>query len=512
MFFSRSGLIGLVALAAMSAASQAQYSVQSLSLTGSLPLQIDWNHDGVPDFISQGIASNQNLISSNGTYVYQQLNAPTSPQVLGDFNNDGVLDFATAAYPGDLYVFYGNGKGGYTNGPVATGPELTSVLVADFNGDGLQDVAGPFYTPQTANSGGTFGVAVYLNNGHGFDAGKTVFESTIPVGNQTGWPYIPMPFLDLSLADLDADGHADLVLHTLRSSDTTASPVPVTYIRALFGDGKGNFTEQTVTSGNNFQQISVADLNNDGYSDIVAVDGSTSAATIYYGHANRSFTSASVAAPGALYLPPMLVDVTGDGLKDILYAADCPANYTCPDTKTSEVSGGVITLTQTSASKFVSSGFTPVFTYTPANGSVYFNGTFVGDYNHDGKLDAALYAGDQQIGYDSADFLYLLKNTRSITPLCATPASPGIHVCSPTSGASVSSPVQFNFSASSTYPIRKMEVWVDGVKKSETYNSVGSQAFANPSLSLSKGAHAISLFYGAYDGSARKVSYSLTVK
>ena len=321
-----------------------------------------------------------------------------------------------------------------------------------------------------------------------------------------------MSFLDLSIGDVDADGHADLVLHTLRSSDTTQSPIPVTFVRALFGDGKGNFTEQTVTSGNNFNQVALADMNNDGTTDIVAVDGSTSTATVFYGHANRSFTSVSLPAPGALYLSPMLVDVTGDGLKDILYAANCPANDSCPDMKTTEVSGGIITAAQTSAHTFVSAGFTPVFTYTPQNGSVYFNGTFIGDYNHDGKLDAALYAGDHQNGYDPADYLYLLENSRSITPLCPTPSSPGIHVCSPTNGATVSSPVQFNFSASSTYPIRKMEVWVDGVKKSETYNSVGSQAFANPTLALSKGAHAIALYYGAYDGSVARTTYSLTVK
>jgi hypothetical protein len=106
----------------------------------------------------------------------------------------------------------------------------------------------------------------------------------------------------------------------------------------------------------------------------------------------------------------------------------------------------------------------------------------------------------------------LIKNTRNISALCPAPASPGFHVCSPASGASAASPVKFNFSASSLYPIRKMEVWIDGTKRSETYNTVGQQAFANPSLNLSAGTHKVSLFSGAYDGSVQKTSYSLTVK
>ena len=76
----------------------------------------------------------------------------------------------------------------------------------------------------------------------------------------------------------------------------------------------------------------------------------------------------------------------------------------------------------------------------------------------------------------------------------------------------MASPLKFNFSASAVYPIRKMEVWIDGSKRSETYNTVGQQAYANPSLSLSAGTHRVTLFSGAYDGSTQKNSYSITVK
>jgi len=215
--------------------------------------------------------------------------------------------------------------------------------------------------------------------------------------------------------------------------------------------------------------------------------------------------SASVASPGGLYLDPMLVDVTGDGLKDIVYAADCPSSYTCPDVPSGVTPTGITTLVQTPSHTFKSAGFTQV--------QDEFAGTFIGDYNHDGKLDVALFSGQEETqNYQLNDHLYLVKNTRNISALCPAPASPGFHVCSPASGASVASPVKFNFSASPFYPIRKMEVWIDGTKRSETYNSVGYQAFANPSLTLSAGTHRVTLFSGAYDGSVRRTSYYITVK
>src|SRR4029079_18429912 len=125
----------------------------------------------------------------------------------------------------------------------------------------------------------------------------------------------------------------------------TSPSVPVTFIRVLYGDGKGNFTTKTVTSGNNLDQVSVADMNNDGKSDIVALNGNKT--TIYYGHSDRTFSSASISTPGGVYLEPMLVDVTGDGLKDLVYTAVCPSTFTCPDVPSGQVPTGIITLTQT---------------------------------------------------------------------------------------------------------------------------------------------------------------------
>jgi hypothetical protein len=491
------------------AASHSQYAVKSYhlqSVTNTVPLQVDLNRDGVPDFIGGG-ESYQNLFSANGTYSGKSLSSLVPEDAVGDFNHDGVLDYAVGS-GNYLYTYFGHSTGGFTQGPSATGPAGARYVVADFNGDGRPDIATLFLIPASSTAGGGFGVALFINDGGGFGNAKTIFQTTYPTGNQEGFPTnepgltTAVPFIDFAIGDFDADGHADLMVRTLRSSWNTPTSVPVTFIRVLYGDGKGNFTTKTFTSGNNLAQVSVADMNNDGKSDIVALNGNKT--TIYYGHGDRTFTSSSVSTPGGVYLEPMLVDVTGDGLKDLVYTAVCPSTFSCPDVPSGEVPTGIITLTQTSSHTFTGARFTQV--------QDTFEGTYIGDLNHDGKLDVALHTGGEQSGYSDNSHLYVATNTRAITAYCPAPAGSGFHVCWPPAGTTVTSPVTFNFSASSLFPIRKLEVWVDEVKRSETYNSVGEQAFARKSLSLTSGKHTVALFAGAYDGTVQKKTYTLTGK
>jgi len=51
-----------------------------------------------------------------------------------------------------------------------------------------------------------------------------------------------------------------------------------------------------------------------------------------------------------------------------------------------------------------------------------------------------------------------------------------------------------SFSASAFYPLRKMEIWVDGVKRSETRHVFGTQGYANVTVNVSAGTHQIGLY------------------
>lgn len=155
-------------------------------------------------------------------------------------------------------------------------------------------------------------------------------------------------------------------------------------------------------------------------------------------------------------------------------------------------------------------GFETIDTYHGGHGEVPFCQAFVGVYNHDGKPDVMLVSATENVHPQSAD---VLLNTRPRpNGTCQMPAPVGIHACSPTPNQTVANPVQFAFSAASFYPVRKMEVWIDGKKLSETYEVFANEGFASVKLTPSAGSHKVSLFAGGFDGTEQHTSYKITVK
>jgi hypothetical protein len=73
---------------------------------------------------------------------------------------------------------------------------------------------------------------------------------------------------------------------------------------------------------------------------------------------------------------------------------------------------------------------------------------------------------------------------------CSAPATPGVNVCKPMNGSTVSSPVSVQAAANVTGTIARMEVWVDGVKD---FSTVGSTTLST-SLSLASGSHRFSFY------------------
>ena len=268
----------------------------------------------------------------------------------------------------------------------------------------------------------------------------------------------------------------------------------------LFGNGSGGFSPNVVTTANDLFVISAADMNNDGTSDIAAISFNTM--FVAYGHPNRTFTTTNLAPANVRGINAMLADFNGDKRKDIVY----PALTAQPNNNI-----GVSTMQQTSTGGFQQMGFVAIDTYNPAPGEVPFSQTFVGDYNRDGKPDVTLFSEGNEVQHPwSAD---VLLNTRSRpNGSCQTPAPVGIHVCSPVANSTVQNPVNFAFSAISFYPVRKMEVLIDGKKRSETYEVFANEGFANVKLTLAPGTHRVGLFCGGFDGTVQHTSYNINVK
>jgi hypothetical protein len=410
----------------------------------------------------------------------------------GDFNGDGKNDVLFYAYTGGSNLFvvgYGDGAGNYpttktiTNLPGVVTGEFSEVVAqaTDVNGDGRPDLI--LANLVTSNpSSPTVNVRLYLNNGNGFADQGNIYSAVRQQsfnGTTTG--------IQLLLGDYDADGHADIAVVNGN-------------LVVLYGNGAGHFTAKAVTTSSDTLAFAAADMNEDGRTDLVGADVDQTI-HVFLSQAGRTFSQSAISAPAIAQtpfsFPPILADFDGNGRKDIGFVA-ASSDYT---------QYGFDAAYQTGSNTWKLGTFTPVDTFAAYDGMIPFVGFGPGNYNHDQKADVALFTDDSTATNHPNSADVLLNTGGKAIGSCAAPAI-GIHVCSP--GASSASPVKFSFSATSFYPLRKMEVWVDGAKKSETYHVLANQGFSDVSLSLAAGTHTVSFFAGTYDGGV--VKKTITVK
>ena len=111
------------------------------------PVVGDFNGDGIPDTIAQGAGSVLITLLGNGDGTFTQ--GPTSPGTpnirsvtVGDFNGDGIPDLIALDDENEVVILLGKGDGTFTVKSTQTLPVLsTSALLADFNHDGKLDAA-----------------------------------------------------------------------------------------------------------------------------------------------------------------------------------------------------------------------------------------------------------------------------------------------------------------------------------------------------------------------------------
>lgn len=282
----------------------------------------DFNGDGIPDLalvFSGGIL----LGNGDGTFTTQYLplgeNLPSVgvAYAAADVNGDGKLDLVMVSsdiVSNGVYVtaLLGNGDGTFVAAPtmtVAAGFELfCTVAVADFNGDGIPDVA------LATGSSGQF---LLLGKGDG-----TFVSSPLP----------DVADSSMVVGDFNKDGIPDLVM---------ASGA------LLLGTGDGTFQAATAPVPAGALSVAVGDFNGDGNPDLVAmVPGNTSldgnTFLVLLGAGDGTFPATvtmtySGSQLGAIRLYPhaMVVgDFNGDGILDLALAgylygcAYCPSPIT----------------------------------------------------------------------------------------------------------------------------------------------------------------------------------------
>jgi hypothetical protein len=122
-------------------------------------------------------------------------------------------------------------------------------------------------------------------------------------------------------ADLNADGHTDLVSANTRSNT----------ISVVLGNGKGLFGPPTdYPTGSRPSSLAIADLNGDGIPDIVVTDAGSNAVSVFLGKGDGTFGSRTDYAVGIAPSSVAVGDLSGDGIPDLVVAdqgtAQSPSN------------------------------------------------------------------------------------------------------------------------------------------------------------------------------------------
>ncbi|MDX8408509.1 MAG: FG-GAP-like repeat-containing protein, partial [Mariprofundales bacterium] len=316
----------------------------------------DINNDGYSDVLLTGLTPGSNVYAMNGdgTGAMAAATALASPRLsaayrltVGDLNGDGYGDLVVASNAAsgvDLYVMVNNQNGSFA-APVAyqDGSAFTtqarSVAVADLNGDSYQDVVVGFmndlYTSVFLGSAnGTLtahGSYARLDRGRAVHLAVADFNSDgvidvadsggLALGDGTGALGMPSSLgfavginaTDMTTADLNGDGYADLVVGNI---DTTISAGQMT---VLLGNGDGTFgaAATTTTGSTGSSGVDIGDLNLDGKPDIAFADSNSSIIYIYQGNGDGTFIAkTSVVSTGAKGV--QITDMNNDGKLDLV--------------------------------------------------------------------------------------------------------------------------------------------------------------------------------------------------
>lgn len=222
----------------------------------------------------------------------------------GNVDGAGEVDVAVVNLGSqDVSVFLNNNGILSLASTVHVGVSPASLILADLNGDGLDDIAGTNRNLET--------IFVSLSNGDGTFSTTSFFE-VYPQGISIPFPGVKP--VTLHAGDLDNDGDLDIATGNSDSID----------ISILLNDGSGDFTATTlyeVTSKPS--TVKLADVNSDGSKDIIAAIAANSynlqsmPVEIFLNDGQGTFLPPQRYSTGSRPIDMTLTDLDSDGDLDI---------------------------------------------------------------------------------------------------------------------------------------------------------------------------------------------------
>jgi hypothetical protein len=309
----------------------------------------DIDGDGDPDLLVSQFSPDLLLVllGDGAGGVAGQASTPSQNPLtdveLVDLNGDGDLDVAGVHFDysdGSLWTWFGDGTGQFS-GVLRYDPpvQATQLEAGDLDGDGAPELV--------TRSRQVDGVHVWPNLGDGTFGTSTPVETTTPDG--------------ALLADMDGDGHGDLLVstslgevlfHRNDGAGAFATPVPLrachgpAQLHALDLDGDGlldlavesllfhGLTLHTglgtgglrlpleAVLGGDLQDVTLADLDGDGWEEAIVARSNASDVIVLHGTGTERFGEAVSFPTGGPSAAVAAGDVTADGLLDVVVALE----------------------------------------------------------------------------------------------------------------------------------------------------------------------------------------------
>ena len=250
------------------------------------------------------------VVPGNGNGTFSAANAILAPTgitpvslAVADFSGDGRNDLATAnANSSDVSVLSNNGADRFGPNVFPTIANPTMIVAADFNGDGSLDTA-TATSQVTTNFGNT---SVALGNG----AGGVSLAQTLVGGTAS--------VQALAAGDVNGDARVDLIV-------ANAGSFPNSTIAIYLNSGNGttlfsNVPQASFSINFNVRTLALGDFNNDGRRDLIATSSSNNLVAVFLGAATGVFSASTTFAAPVSNALATTGDFNGDGRLDLLLA------------------------------------------------------------------------------------------------------------------------------------------------------------------------------------------------